>query len=157
MQFLSSEEGKENLESIVEILNDQRGDEMLLEPWMGYGPSDADRLRRIVRAWQKARAENPYCLVAKMKLTPQDRDALVIFNKKTHLVTRLDGEMDIAFPNASPALLLFANLLGSSSHTQDLLGGPCKTCEKWYVRETARPSIYCSMACSINGQKAKEC
>ena len=82
MQFLSSEEGKENLESIVEILNDQQSDEMLLEPWMGYGPSDADRLRRIVRAWQKARAENPYCLVAKMKLTPQDGTPLKISTRK---------------------------------------------------------------------------
>jgi hypothetical protein len=156
MRFLSSEAEKENLQSIVGMLNDKRGDEMLLEAWMGYSPSDADRLRRIVIAWQRARAEDPHLLTKKMKLTPQDRMGLEEFNKKTSLATLLDGTLQINFPNASPAFLLFTHLLGSSPHTQDLLGGPCKACEEWYIRKTARPSIYCSRACSINGQKAKE-
>lgn len=157
MQLLSLEEERQNLELVVEVLNDERGDEMLLEPWKGYGPSDADRLRRIVNAWQKARAEeNPALLTAKMTLTTQDEIGLNDFNKKSHLATRLDGTLDIAFPNTSPAYRLFTCLLGSSWHTQALLGGPCKTCERWFVRETARPSIYCSRACSVNGQKAKE-
>ena len=155
MRLLSSEEEKENLKSIVGMLNDKRGDEMLLEPWMGYSPSDADRLRRIVIAWQKARAEDPYLLTKKMKLTPQDRMALEEFNKKTHLVTRLDGTLELT-RHPSIDLSLFIRLLGSSPHTQDLLGGPCETCESWYVRKTARPSIYCSRPCSANGQKAKE-
>lgn len=152
----SSDQERKNLEVIVKMLNDHDGYD---KAWVNkdYGVEDAEKLRRIIEAWQKAREEHPYELTSKMKLSATDRRSLENATKGRHLTANLDGTLRLVFSGRrDPAAERFINLMGSTTYTQQLLGGKCANCECWYVRKTVRPSIYCSRPCAINGQKAKE-
>jgi hypothetical protein len=144
------------------MLNDRTGHE---KDWsLGnktWGRDDAEKLRRLVSALQTAIA-NPdplRPLMYRMGLNVADAGELNRAIESWRCTALPDLRVELKDDPGRPAAFRFLRLvLRSSPHTLALLGGPCKysKCGKWFARKTARPSVYCSKVCTINGQKEEE-
>lgn len=170
MNLLSPRQEKDNLDVIVKMLNDHDGHN---KAWVNkdYGVEDAEKLRRIVRAWTKAQEElrrrnlhssgryrflNPTMGLSKSDWASLERSA-----KGHNINVNPDGSLSLVFSGRrnDRAAQRFFNLLGSSQRTQNLLGGPCDYCGDWYIRREARSNNHwCPLPkkCAVNGRKAKE-
>ena len=145
---MSEYEEQENLRELVLMLNDYSG---ASEDWKGkrYGEDDATRLRRWVRVWRKSGHD---FLDLEKGLESSDIEALNRFTRSIRAqVNRTTGRMMILDYTTDEAAFQFNRLLNNSR--QNLLGGPCRRCSKWYVKKTRRLSVFCSPLCAGNATK----
>jgi len=153
---MSPYEEMENLKELVAMLNDESGPETT---WQGkhYGPDDAVKLRRMVRAWQASvrASKNSGTDIQKIELTARDRLDLERFAKGIQVYFERNGTMKLVDYYPSPydeAAIQFTRLLRNSQGWR--LDGPCLKCDKWFLKRTKRANKFCSRRCGGNVRQA---
>jgi hypothetical protein len=118
-------------------------------------PKAHARLLRIVRAW-KASGPNLFEMYV-----PQSDNAQMDEMWKAWqciLVPTNSGRAHISLsptgPNFDVVAYYFVRLILCPDW--DLLGGPCKQCKRWYVKNTHRESEFCSRKCAGAAVKARK-
>lgn len=109
-------------------------------------------LRRLVRAWFDSGPNVAKLFSADLVL------AQAALHCRAHLIPTKTSRAQLVcvtvpenMPPGEPleiALGLFLNFLISPYNEK--LGGPCKHCDKFYVKKTERQLVYCSKRCGLN-------
>lgn len=148
---------RETLQLVINALNGKE----LYYPGLREDFSDYDRmlreappiLRRIVKAWQRYR-EKRFGLSRLFKANPSLRDDVSRYWRETRTAltgAEIGGGAAIALESepgrtAYGEALRFFVLLVTNPLCADL-AGPCKGCDKYFVRESAKNTDYCSSSC----------
>ncbi len=143
-----------NLERIVAALN--------------LSAADADKtgtqdawayLHRLVAAFRekwKSYSDMRDVPNLKDRLQPQDWERLNAVAEGMRIQMLPDGTLIVLYKHYDEPACRFLNLLRSSQETWGRLGGPCRSCQKWFVRKTLKPSTCCSRKCAGNVAKIQQ-
>ena len=118
---------------------------------LDYRPVQTE-LRRLVEAWYKSGPNVSKLLESEPLLERESRSfrAHMIPTQTAQarlLYISVPDNMDPRDPRET-AFGLFINFLLNPFNQR--LGGPCKHCNKYYVKKTKRQNVYCSRKCSLN-------
>ena len=89
----------------------------------------------------------------KDRLQPQDWERLNAVAKGMRTQMLPNGNLRLLYEHYDEPACLFLDLLRSSRETWGRVGGPCLSCEKWFVRKTLKANTYCSRKCAGNAAK----
>ena len=167
---LTPSEEAANLKAIVVVLNDTSG---RVHDWSGkgYGSSDAEKLRRLIRAWRAMmKATKGRQSIDKMSLSPEDRADLDRFVSgiQTHLEP--DGTLSVIETYPHPydlASILFVQFLRNGQRS--LLGGPCPgiirrrvhrrldsdQCGRWFIKRDWKQEFH-DHRCAATARQARK-
>ena len=152
---LITELTKEDLNIVVRVLN---GEPVFTAQWRNYLPPGLRErdfavlrleLQELVTAWKRSGPNLTKMLDANKELSKK------VEKGKTLLVTSYSGRAQLMWrPDPAPlpertvldhAAVLFVNLV--INPYWESLGGPCRRCDKYYVKKTVRQESYCSRRC----------
>lgn len=152
---LITELTKEDLNIVVRVLN---GEPVFTAQWRDYLPPGLRErdfaalrleLQELVTAWKRSGPNLTKMLDANKDLSKK------VEKGKTLLVTSDSGRAQLMWiPDPAPlpertvldhAAVLFVNLV--LNPYWESLGGPCRRCDKYYIKKTVRQESYCSRRC----------
>jgi Family of unknown function (DUF6076) len=131
-----------DLDHIVTILNS--------EPPSGFELEVRDELRGLVTRWQQSGPNLNKMLAADRPLWSKMAEAAparwwATNGARSHFVPLPGDSPDVATP-VDKAIVLFTVLTLNPDCV--MLSGPCPSCSKFFLKKTAKHTLYCSRACS---------
>src|SRR5882762_4014453 len=137
------------LQEIVDVLNDGKKADPRLTA------RSHQKLLRLVRAWKKSGPD-----LLKMDVSREDDVSLDDIKGAYEwvLAPASDGR---AYVSLSPTGKNFRDIVAVHfgrlilSPNCEKLGGPCPKCERYYVKQTLRPSAFCSRKCAGGAMQAR--